>query len=167
MADTQSASYELKLVVTETKDFGLDLAGNPTITHTAGTDSGTLTASTTPPATKTWSDTRALVAGADTFDLYALAGPLSTIITFNTLKVQMVKIVCPTTNSAAMTFASGDANPYNLFGVAAGTDTVTLKPGDKIELIRYDTGQDCSNVVRNVKVTGTGTDSYHIILVAG
>jgi hypothetical protein len=66
-----------------------------------------------------------------------------------------------------MTFASGDANPLNLFGVAAGTDTLTLKAGDAILMKRNDNGQDCGATVQTVKVTGTGTDSYSIILVAG
>jgi len=77
MADTQSAKYAFTLTVAEVKDLGLDLVSNPTITHTIGSDSATLTASTTVPVTKTFSDTIALSGGSSSLDLTTSTGSFS------------------------------------------------------------------------------------------
>jgi len=71
MADTISAAWELKCDVTVTLDLGLDLdSATPPRTVLAIDGSyGTITAGSAVPATKAFSDTRALAAGADALEL--------------------------------------------------------------------------------------------------
>lgn len=168
MPDQQSAEYDFKLVVTETKDIGLDKVANPTQVHTLGRHAGTLTGSTSIPVTKTYSDTIALVAGSASVDLTNLPGPLSTTITFNGLKVQQLKIVCPVTNSGGVTFDIAGANGYNLFGADnASNESVEVMPGGLIQMQHNNNIEDVDATHKAITVTGTGTDTFDIILTAG
>ena len=58
-----SAEYNLKCKVTDTPALSLDLASDPSFDHEISSSSGTLTASSTVPATTVWSDSRTLTAG--------------------------------------------------------------------------------------------------------
>ncbi|NIO43782.1 MAG: hypothetical protein GTO41_28670 [Burkholderiales bacterium] len=168
MADQQSSEYDFKLVVTETKDVGLDKAANPPLVHTLGRHAGTLTASTSIPVKKTYSDTIPLVAGSASIDLTNLPGPLSTTITFSGLKVQQLKIVCPDTNSGGITFDVAIANGYNLFGADNASDeSVEVMPGALIQMQHNNNIEDVDATHKAITVTGTGTDTFDIILTAG
>lgn len=169
MADTQTAKYDFGLTVEEVKDMGLDLAANPTMTHTLGSHAATLTASTTPPVTKTYSDTIPLVAGAYTIDLQALPGPQSTTIDFSGLKIQLIKITTPSTNTAEVTFDVGASNGYNLFGATNATDeSVSLPPGSVQQFKFTDTLEDVADAKSEVDVSSSDLDAtFDIILVAG
>lgn len=168
MADAQSAVYDIKLVVTETKDLGLDHADNPKIIHTLGSHSDILTGLTSVPITKTYEETIALVAGSASIDLTSLAGPLGTTITFNGLKVQNIKIVCPSTNSGGITFDIAGANGYNMFGADnASNESIEFMPGDVYGVKHSDTLEDVDATHKAITVTGTGTDTFDILLTAG
>lgn len=168
MADTQSAKYNLGLTVEETKDQSLDNVANPTMTHTLGSHTGTLTATTSPPVTKTYSDDVPLVAGTYTIDLQALPGPASTTIDFTGLKIQLIKITTPSTNTDDVTFDVGVSNGYNLFGASNVTDeSIAVPPGTE-HVIKYnDSLQDVDATHSEIDVTGTLVESFDIILVAG
>jgi hypothetical protein len=168
MADTQSAIYKMQLDIEETKDLGLDLVTNPTITHTGDTPSGTLTADTTVPVTKTYSDTLLLSGGTAKIDLTSLPGPLSTTITFAGLKVQLCKIACPSTNTGGITFDVGTNNGANLFGADNASDeSIEVMPGATHQFYVPDKLENVDATHCEIDVTGTGTESFNIILGAG
>ena len=168
MAAAVEATYALTLTVKETQALGLDNASDVPHTHTLGAHAGTLTASTTPAATKNFSDDVALSDGGGTLDLTSLAGPASTTATFSGLKVQLIKLACPIGNSAGITVAKGDSNAYNLFGEDnASSETVEVLPGTAHEMFQNDKLEDVDATHKNVKFTGTGTDTIRVQLVAG
>lgn len=169
MADQSSLRYDFTAIVTEILDIGLDNAANPAITHTLGALRDTLTASSTVPVTKTYSQTKSLVASASSLDLDALPGPKSTTISFNGLKVQFVIISCPSGNSGGITFDKAAVEGYNLFGADNASDeSVEVMPGGIEMRFIPNNGEDvASNSKDKVDITGTGTDSFSIILVAG
>ncbi len=163
-----SALYVMKLLVTETPDLALDNADNVPFDHDIGVVNGTLNASSTVPATKASSDDISLVAGGATIDLTSLPGPLSTTVTFDGLKVQLVKIKCPATNTGGITFAVHGASGYNLFGEDnASAERVEVMPGGSEMRETPDNGEDVDATHKQVAVTGTGTDVFQIELVAG
>ena len=169
MADTQTAKYDFGLTVEEVKDLGLDNVADPTITHTLGSHAATLTASTTPPVTKTYSDELALVAGAATIDLQALPSSESTTLDFTGLKVQLVKITAPSTNTAEVTFDVGAANGYNLFGATNATDESVAVPPGGVQMFKYtDDLEDVDATHSDVDVSSSDVDAtFDIMLVAG
>ncbi len=169
MADTQTAKYNLGLTVEEVKDLGLDNVADPTITHTLGSHADTLTATTTPPVTKTYSDDLALVAGAKTIDLQALPSSESTTVNFTGLKVQLIKITTPATNTAEVTFDVGAANGYNLFGATNATDESIALPPDSVHQVKYNQAlEDVDATHSDVDVSSSDVDAdFSIILVAG
>lgn len=161
------ASYNLYLRVVETLALAQDLAVNPSQTLTLGDVKGTLTSSTTVPATKAWSDTRGLGDGADSIDLTALArGSDLSNVDFTGLKVQLVIIAAAAANTAGIVFKDGAANPYLLFGDASGQ--VTLLPGTSCLLHWPDKLADVAAGAKEVDMTSTDLDAiYSMILVAG
>ena len=168
MADTQTLKYAFTGTVDEVKDLSMDLVTNPTITHTLGTDSGTLTASTTVPVTKTYSDTLPLVAGVLDIDLTSLPGPEATTITFTGLKVQFVKIICPASNTLPIAFWKHAANGYNLFGADnASAERVEVMPGGKFMMYHPNSAEDVDATHKVVTIAGDGTESFSILIVAG
>lgn len=169
MAAAVKAKYALTLTVDETLALGLDNASDPTFTHTIGADAATLTSSTTPPVTKVYSDTINLSAGAATIDLQSMGGPVSSTIDFTGLKVQLVKLSCPSTNTAGITVDRGAANPYNLFGEDNGSaEQVEILPGAGLVLFNgADQTEDVDATHSDVQLAGTGTETIKVILVAG
>lgn len=168
MAASVSAEYQLKCEVRETLALGLDKADDPSFVHSLDSPGSTLNASSTPPATKVFSDTVALVAGTKTLDLTALAGPASTSIDFTGLKVQIIAFRCPTGNTLPILVQKGAANAYNLLGADnASAETLEVLPGDGLLLYRHDTLEDVDATHKDIKFTGNGTETIDVILVAG
>lgn len=167
MAVTVNFIQELK--AEESISLGLDLVSNPTVTHQIGDNgrtSGTLTASTVVPATKAWSDTRTLSAGADALDLTALVFGNLANVTFSGLKVQNIKIKAAATNTSPIVVKPAASNGYNLFGDADGQ--VTLGAGAEVQVYNPDTLADVGGSAKAVDVTSADVDAiYSIILVAG
>lgn len=162
-----TARYEAKLLADETPSLGLDLADNTPIQHKTsyGASSGELTASTSPDATQVWSDRRALVAGVDTLDLTALPRGNLPNLDLTGLKVRLVKVACASANSAAIKFKFGATNPYPIGGSATGEFDVY--PNGVEERYNHNGAPAVSATVKNVAVSGTGTDAYEIIMIAG
>lgn len=169
MAAAISAKYECKLNVDETLALGLDHVDDPETTHSLGNDNGTLTATTTPPATKTFSDRVTLSGGSGALDLTSLTGPMSTTIDFTGLKVQLVKLKCPDTNTGPVTVEKKDAlTGYNLFGADNTTDEkISIVPGGVCELYYDDELEDVDATHKDITLTGTGTEPIDVQLVAG
>lgn len=168
MAASVSARYALELEVTEVLALGLDNATDPSFPHSIGSPNGTLIATTTPPVTKVFSDNLALVAGARTLDLTSLAGPAGTTVDFTGLKVQLIALRCPESNTLPILVQKGDANAYNLLGADnASSETIEMMPGDDLLIKRRDTLEDVDATHSDVKFTGNGTEAIQVILVAG
>lgn len=169
MAAAVTAHYDLLLEVEETVAQSLDLASDEKITHeTSQTTRGTLNASSTPAVTKCFSDSINLAAGAATLDLTSLTGPAAVTVTFDGLKVQLVKFACPSTNTGPILVQKGDSNAYNLLGKDnASSETLEILPGGCMALFHDDESEDVDATHKNVKFTGTGTETIEVILVAG
>jgi len=170
MANTVEALYSLSLKVTETIDLDsgastLTTTGaNPTFDHQATTTtSSTLNASSAVPATKAWSGLIPLSSGTYTIDLTALTSYSGVSVTFSGLKVQLYKII--NKGAATMVFADGAVNGYLLFGDASGQ--VTLAANQAIMAYLADGAADVDATHKTIDVTGTGAQTFEIVLVAG
>ena len=161
---TVSAAYDLKLIVTETPALALDLAANPDIIHQITGFAGTLNASTSVTAAAVISDTITLTAGAHTIDLTAFTRTTLAAVDFTGTKVKLYKISTAAANTAVVTFATGAANGYALFGTAG---TVILGPGECVYGYRAAQAATVSSTVKNIDVSSSDTDAiFSIVLVA-
>lgn len=169
MAASVSAQWKTLYQVTETLALGLDnVPGETTFTHSLGSPSGTLSATSTPPATETFSDNVALVAGTKTLDLTSLAGPAGATVDFTGKKVQLIALRCPEGNTLPILVQKGDANAYNLLGADnASAETIEMMPGDDLLIKRHDTLEDVDGTHKDIKFTGNGTETINVGLTAG
>lgn len=170
MSAAVSGRYNLKLEIDETLGLSLDHADDPEITHDIGADEGTLNASSTPPATKAWSDQIALSGGSGSLDLTALdRGSDLSDVDLTGLKIQLLKLSAPSTNTAGITVERKDAvTGYNPFGTDNGdADRVTILPGMAVLVRTDDEVEDVGATRKDLTLTGSGTDALDIALVAG
>lgn len=151
----------------ETPATWMDLSTAPTYTHKIdGLEKVNLDATSTPAVTKAWSDQRSLSAGTDTIDLTALAVPGQDAVDFSGLKVQVIKFYNRSGNSGAMEIAPDATNGYNIFGT--NDDKVTVPVGGAIQAYLPEGNPDVAGgSADEITITGTGTDTYDILLVAG
>ena len=164
-----SVSWAAQLDVLETLALALDLeSGTPKVTHQISTPaaSGNMNATSSPAATQVVSDTRTLTAGADTIDLTAAPTRDGGTIDLSGLKVQAVKIVAKSTNTAVLIVKPGAANGYNLFGDADGQ--IAIPVGGQVLFVAPEGLADVAAADAEIDVASTDTDAiYSIILVAG
>jgi hypothetical protein len=158
-----SLSYAATLTAVETLAGNTDDApdANRKITHSAFNITGTASATTTPVVTSHAAKLIALAAGALTIDLTSLAGWGSNGTTVNGtgLKVQFLRVKNLGAND--MTFATGASNGYNFGG------PVTIKPGGFV-MIGGNSGLPViSGTVKNIDVTGTGTQTAQVSIEMG
>lgn len=170
MAASVTAHYDLKLDVEEVLALSLDLADDVPHTHkTDETTRGTLTATTTPAVSKVFSKSVNLSSGAGSLDLTSLTGPAGTTVDFTGLKVHLVKLACPSTNTAGITVDRAASTAYNLFGADnASAEQVEVLPG--ASLLFYhgnDQTEDVDATHKDVQLAGTGSEAIEVILVAG
>jgi hypothetical protein len=150
------------LVATETLSTNVPAAKNPVIRHDQFDLSVTLKSTPAPPVTKTSAKTYALVGGALTIDLTALSGTSNEAVDGTGLKVQAIKIKNTGTN--AMTFVQGAANDYELVGA---TFSFTLLAGQHAMFYLNDAAPDVGATDSDIDVSGTGTETFEMILVMG
>lgn len=168
MAAAVEALYDFKLTVNETLALGLTHVTDPTVERKIDPGAGTLKASTTPAVTKAYDETITLAGGVGAIDLTSLAGPESTTTTFNGLKVQLVKLSCPSTNTGGITVDRAAATPYNLFGADnVSAEQVEVLPGGAMMMYHDDESEDVDATHKDVQLAGTGTDQIRVQLVAG
>lgn len=160
------ARFNLVLVAEETIELSEDLNEDPTVIHQISGGFGTFSATSATPVTKAWSDTRSLAAGTNSIDLTALVNAARNDIDFTVLKVQAVKIVAATNNTANVLFSPAGSNGYNLFGSSDGK--ISLAAGCQALFIFPEGLADVSATVKAITVTSSDVDAaYSILLVAG
>ncbi len=162
MSTTISAAYESKITVTET--FSEAIATDNTATFAALNQTGTLTASSTVPATKHATFDFPMTAGSATINLAALTGVNSDEVVVGTgLKVQALKFTNKPTNANAITIAEGAANGYALMGAF----TITLQVGQSVLFLGNDAAPDVAAGDRLLDITGTGSQVLQVHVVLG
>jgi hypothetical protein len=165
-----SAKQQMGMVTTETVSTGLD-HGDATeaVAHnlnSGGVSTTTLTSTTTPPATKVYSDEIDLVAGAATIDLTSLTGPFSASVDFTGLKVQQIYIKAHAANTSHITLVEGVANPYFLFGITA--DRITVHAGTEVMFRMNEALADVAAGAKTIDASSADLDAkFDIHLVAG
>lgn len=162
---TVSAAYSSTISVTET--FSAANTVDNSILVNGISESGTLTASTTVPATKQTQYTLTMSGGTGTIDLTALPGlNVNETVDCTGLKVQLLKLKVPITNANAVTVAKGGSNGYGL-STAGTTWSVPLSPGQSMLFYLADLSPDVGSGAKNLDVTGTGTQTLEVGIVAG
>ena len=169
MADAVKSTHLLRLSIAQTADQSLDaVTTNPTFDNNFADVTATINGTSAAPATKAYTDTIALAAGVATIDLQSLLGPGGAALTFAGLKVQQIRITCPTGNTAGITFDVGATNGYNLFGEDnVSNESVEVLPGCAAQFFQNDKLEDVDATHKDIDVTGTGTEGFNIELVAG
>lgn len=157
-----SASIRIAGGVSETLATGVDASVSPTIRQTGFDLSATLNASSTVPATKVAFDSTALTAGAYTLDLTSTVGTLGSAVDMTGLKVQFVLI--KNTGAARLTIVQGASNPYNMGGASF---TYCIEAGQVMGFYGADANPDVSGTAKNIDISGTGTNAFNFLVVAG
>lgn len=157
------ATYNMKLEALDTIVLGLDLAANPNVTYgIPELNSGQMSDASAVPADSAWGDTRALVAGADSVNLAALARGALATLDLTGKRLRAVKVVADPDNADALAFTPGAANGF------VGFPEFTLGPGEGAMFVFASDDKDAVGAAnRTVDVAGTGTDAYSIVIVAG
>lgn len=157
-------------IVTETLEgeYVSDEDATVTIDGVNGTGTETLTASTTPPATKQSCFDIALSAGAVTINLASLPGlnGEAGAVDGTGLKVQSITLKNKASNANAMTITEGASNGHPTLG---SSFSVTLLPGQSIQLFNdgVDVGTDIAAGDRTIDVAGTGAQVLAVHVVMG
>lgn len=168
MAASVSAKYQMLCQVTETLALGLAHAADPPTVHSLGSPGSTLIATTTPPVTKVFSGTVTLSGGAGALDLTSLAGPQGTTVDFTGLKVQLIQLITPNNTVSIIVEHKDGATGYNLFGNDNASDeSIEVPPNSEMQFKYKDTLEAVDGTHKDVKFTGTGTETIGVILVAG
>jgi hypothetical protein len=157
-----SLTYAGVAQVAETLASGVDGATSPTITHSAFDDTGTLNATSTPPATKCVVKIIPLVAGAATINLTTITGTNGLAQDSTGLKVQYFRVKNLGANT--MTFTVGASNGYNLAGAGF---SVALEQNQWFVLYGNDATPDVAAADCTIDVAGTLVQTFELTLVTG
>lgn len=154
-----SVRYNFGLLTTETLASGIVGASNPKVVFDAYEESGTLTASTSVPATKCCYMLGTLSSGALTINLAALTGANGTV-DFTGLRVQILRI--KNLGANAMTFAEGASN-----GIALSCFPLVVAAGAIAQIYLADASPDVASGDRTIDVSGTAAQTFELSIVAG
>jgi len=163
---TVTIAPEISLTPIET--ITSDAAAEINITHNLfDQQMARLTGTTSPPVSMVSYQTFALVAGTKTIDLTAVLNYADVAQDATGLKVQTLIFINPAGN-ATMNIAPGGANPYPLFGTGNDVDVPAHATIDNwIAFSLLEGLPDVSGTVKNITITGTGTQSFKIGIVLG
>lgn len=158
-------TYQSILTVLETLDSALvpDVS-SPVLRHDQFNGSQSLNGSSTVPATVCAAFNKALSGGAGTIDLTAAPGTNGASVDMTGLKVQAILAKAKATNANPITLKYGASNPYNLFGASW---QVILQPGQELLAFLNDAAPDVASGAKIIDLSGTGSQSVDIIIVAG
>jgi hypothetical protein len=139
-------------------------AGTEVKTEALNDGAQTLTSSTTPPVTKFASEAITLGAGATTVDFTALTDVEGNAVDATGLKLQILRLKTPATNTAVVNVAPGASNAYLIFG--SGND---IDVGIKGHLLYYipEALADVSATVKTIDVSGTSGEKIDLEFVFG
>lgn len=166
MPATIRVTYVSQVTVVQSFSGFTDPA-DATITVNGLNESATYTSATTPPVTKATAFTLTLTAGSGSIDLTALPGATADeTIDLTGLKVQMVKLINPDSNANPITVTKGALNGYGL-NAAGGAWTEVIDPGQSRTFFLNDTAPDVAAGARVWDVTGTGSQTLDVEVVAG
>lgn len=166
MAATISASYSALLSVVQTMT-GEFIGSDETFTVDGLNATGTLNASSTPPATKQASGTKAMSGGAGTIDLTALPGDTADETKDMTgLKLQLAIFKAPSTNANVITISQGASNAYGLDS-AGGAWSIKLDPGQLVFFYLDDNAEDVASGAKEIDLAGTGAQELDYVMVFG
>lgn len=166
MADTISTvTYDFKLDVIQTIDYGIDGVNNNPATISGPSVSGVLSPTTTVPVTKVWKDQRTLAGSSETLDLTALTRTNLPTVDMSGLKMQFIRFYAASTNANYLSIQQGAANPY--FLLSANGSVTELRPGAIFMQYSPDNLADVSGTAKNILISGTAASTYDITLVFG
>lgn len=159
-----AVSLNLNLLYGPEETFDEDALANATLSHTGFNLSGVaLTASTTPPVAKCSYQDYALAAGTKTIDLTALLGVNGVSQDCSGLKLQFLVFINAAGN-ADMVISGEGASGYSL-GAARTINGGTAANYDV--MYAPESLPDVSATVKNLVVTGTGSQAFKLGLVLG
>lgn len=165
---TVSAKINLAITAAESLTSPSDLVGDSgaiSLAH-AMSDKQTINATSTVPATKAYSDTLTLTAGAVSLDLAALTDAINADLNLTGLKVQALGIKCPTTNTAPVAVAAHATNGYAL--LAASDGKVEVQIGGSLFMTFNDDAPDVGASAKVLEFTSSDTDAtVQVLIVAG
>lgn len=160
-----SLTVGMKVTSVETLETNVPAApsNGKSVTHSAfNKTDATLTSVTTPPVTKCSYSQPALSTGAYTINLAALTGVNGATVDLTGLKVQAIKV--KNNGANVMSFTEGASNGYALLGASF---LFAVQPGQEIMLYGNDATPDVASGDRTIDVTGTGSQSFDLVVVAG
>ncbi len=161
------ATVTCGISVTETFEGPFVNPGDATATFDQLSESVTLDANSTPPASKHASYEKALSSGTGTIDLTALPGVTAEETVNGTgLKVQQLKFRNKSTNANKITVAKGASNGY---GLCASGDSwsFVLSPNQSITFYGDDAAPDIGSGAKTIDLTGTGSQVLEVAIVMG
>lgn len=158
------ANVNIALNITEVIELDSSAAQNPTVPH--GIQATTKSpynykGDTTIAATKAWSQTVTLTAGAATLDLTALARTGLPTVDLTGLEILSIMFRAASTNTSAITIVPGASNGYTALGLG-----VSLKADCEV-LFHIPTGTAVDSTHKTLDLaSGMATASVDIIILA-
>jgi 2-succinyl-5-enolpyruvyl-6-hydroxy-3-cyclohexene-1-carboxylate synthase len=163
-----NVTYRSDLTVAEVLETGVSgvaTAAKKTVTHDKyNTGPTTLSAATTPAASKVAEFEAALTAGAASIDLSALVGTNGATVVGTGLKVQAFKFRAKSTNTGPITIAKGASDGYGLLGAAF---SVALAPGAEMQSLTAGGSPAVGSSAKTLDLSGTGTDVLEVAIILG
>lgn len=155
---TVSATYSAILSIRETLTDNVPAASaaNRLVTHTQFNKTSTIDGDSTPEATLVASFETTLAAGVATIDLTALVGTNDIAVDGTGLRVQAMRIVAKTANTAFVSITDGAANGYDGFGTGY-FQAFNAVANALIET--QDGGTDISGTNKNLDLASTDADA--------
>ena len=150
--------------ILETLTSGVAGASDKNILHDQYKTEATLNATSTPAISQVSSFLATLSGGALSVDLTALTGAGGAALDLSGLKVQGLYLEVSAGDSP-MTFVTGASNGYDFGGLA--TWSVTLTAGESAMFFWNETSDDVSGTDKIMDISGTGTDTCEICIIAG
>jgi len=164
----KSVQVQSYLSVTEVLENAPEAGTATTVTSNEWNQGQTnLTSATTPPVTKHVAeevDPGGSGAATTTIDLTSFTDIEGETQDGTGLKVQVLRVRTPSTNTGDVTIGPALANPYQLFGTG---NSVELPPNSEMLLRLTDELADVSATVKNVLISASGSDTAYVQMVLG
>lgn len=160
---TSASQVLIHMMIDANEDLGLSSVNDDSINLKVELNAE-LRSNTTPDAELVYKKTLALTAGALTIDLTALTNTLGETIATTGKKVRAIAIVPTSTNTGALTFTEGSSNGYELGG---NTWKYALTAGQYFMVYCDADTPDVAAGAKTIDVTGTGTETFDILIIFG